>query len=116
MAQIKSFRAIRPVEAKAAEIAALPYDVYNRQEAKAAVGGHPKSFLNIDRPETQFPDGYDMYAPEAYEKARDMIRGMIEGGDFVQDEKPGYYLYELTMNGRSQTGIVACAAIDDYRK
>ncbi|MCD8130345.1 MAG: DUF1015 family protein [Lachnospiraceae bacterium] len=114
MAIIKSFHAIRPADGLAAEIAALPYDVYNRQEAKAAVSGRPKSFLNIDRPETQFPDEYDMYAPEVYEKARDMIMKMIEDGDFVRDNQPGYYLYELTMNGRTQTGIVACASIDDY--
>ncbi len=75
MAQIKSFRAFRPADGLAADIAALPYDVYNRQEAKAVVAGRPKSFLNIDRPETQFPDRHDMYAPEVYEKARDMIRG-----------------------------------------
>ncbi len=114
MADIRSFSAIRPAQCLEAEIAALPYDVYNRQEAKAAVEGHPKSFLNIDRPETQFEDGYDMYAPEVYEKARDLIREMIASGDFVQDIQPGYYLYELTMNGRTQTGIVACASIDDY--
>ncbi len=114
MAQIKSFKAIRPAQGLADQIAALPYDVYSRQEAKAAVAGHPKSFLNIDRPETQFEDGHDMYAPEVYEKAHDMIRNMIANGDFVQDEQPGYYLYELTMNGRTQTGIVACASIDDY--
>ncbi|MCD8326592.1 MAG: DUF1015 family protein [Lachnospiraceae bacterium] len=114
MAIIKSFQAIRPAAGMASEIAALPYDVYNRQEAKAAVAGHPKSFLNIDRPETQFEDGYDMYAPEVYGKARDMIREMIADGDFVQDSPPGYYLYELIMNGRTQTGIVACASIDDY--
>ncbi|MCD7738169.1 MAG: DUF1015 domain-containing protein, partial [Lachnospiraceae bacterium] len=64
MAIIKSFRAIRPANGLADQIAALPYDVYNRQEAKAVVEGHPKSFLNMDRPETQFPYGYDMYAPE----------------------------------------------------
>ncbi len=114
MAIIKSFKAIRPANGLANQIAALPYDVYNRQEAKAAVEGHPKSFLNMDRPETQFPDGYDIYAPEVYAKARDLIRKMMEAGDFVQDEKPGYYLYELTMKGRTQTGIVACASIDDY--
>ncbi|MCD8069680.1 MAG: DUF1015 domain-containing protein, partial [Lachnospiraceae bacterium] len=63
---------------------------------------------------TQVSDGYDMYAPEVYEKAHDMIMKMLEDGDFVRDSQPGYYLYELTMNGRTQTGIVACASIDDY--
>ena len=114
MADIRPFRAIRPREGLEAEIAALPYDVYNREEAREAVKDKPLSFLNIDRPETQFPPDTDMYADFVYEKARDMLDGMIQAGQFVQDEESCYYIYELTMNGRSQTGIVACASVDDY--
>ena len=114
MANIRPFRAIRPIPEKAAAIAALPYDVYNRQEAKEAVKGNPDSFLNIDRAETQFDDSVDTYAGCVYEKAHDLLWEKIEKGDFLREDAPCYYIYELTMDGRVQTGIVACASIDDY--
>ncbi len=114
MAEIRAFRGIRPAAGKEADIAALPYDVYNREEARRAVEGRPLSFLRIDRAETQLPEDTDIYAPEVYQKAKELLWGMVEDGDFVQDSASCYYLYELTMNGRSQTGIVACASIDDY--
>ncbi len=114
MAVIRPFRAYRPTEEKAAAIAALPYDVYNRQEAKEVVKDHPDSFLNIDRAETQFDDSVDTYAECVYQKAHDLLWEKIKKGDFAQDETPCYYIYELTMDGRVQTGIVACASIDDY--
>ena len=115
MAEIRPFSCIRPKQEEAALIAALPYDVYNRTEAKEAVAGRPLSFLNIDRPETQFEDSADMYAPQVYEKAQDMLWDMVKEGHFIQEKKPCYYVYELTMNGRVQTGITACASIDDYQ-
>lgn len=114
MADVRPLRAIRPVTGKAAAIAALPYDVYSRQEAKEAVKGNPDSFLNIDRAETQFDDSVDTYAPCVYEKARDLLWEKVQRGDFLKEEAPCYYIYELTMDGRVQTGIVACASIDDY--
>lgn len=114
MADIRPFRAIRPTEDKAAVIAALPYDVYNRQEAKAAVEDNPDSFLNIDRAETQFDDSVDTYAECVYQKAHDLLWEKIDRGDFIREDAPCYYIYELTMDGRVQTGIVACASIDDY--
>ena len=114
MAVIRPFAGIRPCREKAARIAALPYDVYNRQEAKAEVEREPESFLKIDRAETQFDDSVDTYAPEVYQRAHDTLWEMVEKGDFIRDERPCYYIYELTMDGRTQTGIVACASIDDY--
>ncbi|MDE7358034.1 MAG: DUF1015 domain-containing protein, partial [Lachnospiraceae bacterium] len=114
MANIIPFRALRPRADLADRIAALPYDVYNRKEAREAVDGDDYTFLRIDRPETQFPEGHDMYAPEVYEKAREMLGQMIEEGYFVQEEKEAYYVYELVMDGRSQVGIGACASVDDY--
>lgn len=114
MAIIRPFRAYRPAKGLEDKIAALPYDVYNREEACAVVKQNPCSFLAIDRAETQFGPEVDTYAPEVYEKARAMLREQIEEGRFVQEEKACYYLYEQTMDGRSQTGIVACASIDDY--
>ena len=115
MAVIRPFRAYRPTKGMESKIAALPYDVYNRAEACAVVQQNPDSFLAIDRAETQFGSEVSTYAPEVYAKARDMIRERIEKGAFIQEEKACYYLYEQTMDGRSQTGIVACASIDDYQ-
>ena len=114
MADIRPFPAIRPAKGKEADIAALPYDVYSRAEAREAVKDRPLSFLRIDRAETQLPEDMDLYDSRVYEKAKELLWGMVADGDFVQDEQPCYYLYELTMNGRSQTGIVACASVDDY--
>ena len=114
MADIRPFPAIRPAKGKEADIAALPYDVYSRAEAREAVKDRPLSFLRIDRAETQLPEDMDLYDSRVYEKAKELLWGMVANGDFVQDEQPCYYLYELTMNGRSQTGIVACASVDDY--
>ena len=114
MAIVKPFYCVRPNAEVAARVAALPYDVYNRAEARVEAKREPLSFLNIDRPETQFPEDYDMYATEVYEKAASMLAEQREKGIYVQEEAPCFYLYELTMDGRSQTGLVACASIDDY--
>lgn len=114
MADIIPFRALRPRTDLVEKIAALPYDVYNREEAREKVEHDAYSFLRIDRPETQFPGDYDMYAPEVYEKAASMLQEMIERGDFVTEDVPAYYVYELIMDGRSQVGIGACASVDDY--
>ena len=116
MAVIRPFCAIRPAREKAEKIAALPYDVYNRMEAKEVAARNPESFLKIDRAETQLADTVDMYAPEVYQKAHDTLWEMVENGSFVKEEKKCYYIYALTMNGRTQTGIAACASIDDYEK
>ena len=114
MAIVKPFCAIRPAPMYASRVAALPYDVYSRKEAKQAIEGNPLSFLNIDRPETQFDDSIDMYAPEVYERARQLLTEQMHAQIYHKDSKPGYYIYELTMDGRTQTGIVACCSIDDY--
>ena len=114
MAEIKTFRAVRPAEGMAQKIAALPYDVYNRQEAREQVQGDQDTFLRIDRPETQFAQDYDMYAPEVYQKARSLFEEMEQDGRYIEDSDDCYYIYQLTMEGRVQNGIVACASIDDY--
>lgn len=114
MAIVKPFTCIRPSAELASRVAALPYDVYNRKEACAAVQGNPYSFLNIDRAETQFGDDVDTYDDCVYAKARELLDRQIADGVYVTDAGEHYYLYELTMDGRSQTGIVACCSIDDY--
>ncbi len=115
MPKVTPFRSTRPIPELADRIAALPYDVYNRSEALAEVKREPLSFLKIDRAETGFPDDVDTYDPRVYEKAREILSSMIADGSFITEEKPCYYIYELTMNGRSQSGIVACSSIDDYQ-
>lgn len=115
MAQIRPFKAYRPCKGMEERIAALPYDVYNRVEAHEVVKKNPESFLAIDRAETQFGEEVDTYADCVYEKADQMLREKIQEGKFVQDPTPCFYLYELTMDGHSQTGVVGCASIDDYR-
>jgi len=114
LATIRPFRAVRPREDVASKVAALPYDVYNRQEALDEVLKEPLSFLRIDRAETQFAPEFDPYDPKVYEKAREILQGMLSEGLLQKEEKNCYYVYELTMNGRAQTGVVGCAAIDDY--
>ncbi len=114
MTIIRPFRSIRPAKALASSIAALPYDVYNRSEAKSVVLENPLSFLKIDRAETQFPDEVDMYSDQVYDRARDTLLEMLSDGSMIRDESDCFYLYALTMNGRTQTGVVGCASIDDY--
>ena len=114
MADIKPFYAVRPQAELAKRIAALPYDVYNRKEAKEETLREPMSFLKIDRAETQMSDDTDTYDPSVYDKAREIYELMKAEKSFLKDDKECYYIYTLTMNGRKQTGIVACASIDDY--
>lgn len=114
MANIRPFQCIRPNETVASRVAALPYDVYNRAEAKAEVEKEPLSFLKIDRAETQFDDSVDMYDTRVYQKAKDLLEENIRAGIFKEDKQECYFIYELIMKGRAQTGLVACASIDDY--
>ena len=114
MADIRPFNAVRPREDAASKVAALPYDVYNREEALAEVLKEPFSFLKIDRAETQFDKDFNPYDAKVYEKARDILQEMIREGVFLKEGKNCFYVYELTMAGRSQAGLVGCASIDDY--
>lgn len=114
MAEVRMFRAVRPVPEKAARIAALPYDVYNRKEAAEIVKQNPDSFLAIDRAETSFDESVDTYDERVYIRAKELLKERIAAGDFVTEEVPMYYIYALTMEGRTQHGFVACASIDDY--
>ena len=115
MAIVRPFHAVRPAKELAGQVAALPYDVYSREEACEKVKGNPLSFLNIDRAETQFGDEVDTYADCVYEKARELLEARIADGTYETEEVLCYYLYELVMDGRSQTGIVGCCSIDDYQ-
>lgn len=112
--RVLPFPCIRPVPERAAEVAALPYDVFDRVEAAAYVKDRPRSFLNIDRPETQFPPEQDMYAAEVYERGAALLRERIADGTFVEDRNRAYYIYELAWQGHVQTGLVGVCAIDEY--
>ncbi|GMQ56703.1 DUF1015 domain-containing protein [Vallitalea sediminicola] len=114
MAIIRPFRGVRPATKYADNIAALPYDVYNREEAVKEVKGKPHSFLRIDRAEVELDSSIDMYDKKVYQHARDKFDEFVDEGYFIQDNKPNIYLYELEMNGRKQLGIVTCTSVDDY--
>ncbi len=114
MAIIRPFQAIRPRKDLADKVAALPYDVMSSEEAREMVAGNPYSFLRVDKAEIELDRSIDLYDTRVYEKARDNLNKMIEDGIFIQDDKPCFYVYQQTMAGRSQTGLVACASIDDY--
>ena len=114
MANIRPFQAYRPRKGMESLVAALPYDVFSREEAKEEVKGNPFSFLRIDRAETQFDDSVSTYDDRVYAKAAELLQSQIAAGIFVQDDRPCFYLYEQIMAGRAQTGLVACASIDDY--
>lgn len=114
MAIVKPFQAVRPDKKYVSRIAALPYDVYNREEARTVVNENPLSFLAIDRAETSFPKDEDIYGNWVYEKAGSLLEEWIEKGYLAQDSEKGFYLYELTWRGRVQNGIAAVCAVDDY--
>lgn len=114
MAVVKPFKAVRPIEALADKVAALPYDVMNSDEAREMVAGNPYSFLHVDKAEIDLDKSIDLYDKRVYEKARENLQKMIIDGTLVKDTKANLYIYRQIMNGRVQTGIVGCTSIDDY--
>ncbi len=116
MAKLKAFRAWRPVKEKAQLVASRPYDVLNTEEAKKEARGNPLSFLHVIKPEIDFPDSFDHYAPEIYQKGKENFQRLVDDNIIFQEDQESLYIYRLTMDGRSQVGIVGCAAVDDYFK
>ena len=114
MAVIRPFRAVRPRADLAAAVAALPYDVMNEEEARAMCAGAPYSFLHIDRAECDLPEGTDPYSDAVYKKAASTLKEWKEEGIFIKDDTPCFYVYQLTMDGRTQTGLTVCCAAADY--
>lgn len=114
MAKIFPFRALRPQPAEAKAVASPPYDVLSSDEARAAVAGLPNSFLHVTKSEVDMPADLSIYDNTVYEKAKSNLQAMIGSGVLFQDEQPCYYIYELVMDGRSQTGLVCCSSVDDY--
>ena len=116
MAIIKPFKALRPKQDIANKVASPPYDVLNSAEAKEAAKGNPYSFLHITKAEIDLPDGTDVHSEAVYEKAKKNLQGFLQEGIIFQEEKPCYYIYQLVMQGRSQTGLVCVSSVEDYFK
>lgn len=114
MVEVHPFKAIRPAEELADKVAALPYDVVNSAEAKDLAEGNPYSFFHIDKAEIDLPTDLSPYDPQVYQKAADNLAAFLKEGWLKKEVDNFYYLYELIMDGRSQTGLVACTSIDDY--
>jgi uncharacterized protein (DUF1015 family) len=114
MANVKPFRGLRPLKNIAEELACLPYDVMNSQEAKQMAEGKEKSLLRITRAEIECPGVDDIHSETVYNKALENFKAFQEKGWLVQDEEPQYYIYAQTMNGRTQYGIVGGASCTDY--
>ena len=114
MARIKEFKGLRPRKDFAALVAELPYDVATRAEARAIAGKNRYNFYHITRPEVDLLPEIDIYNPAVYNKGRENLLRFIDEGTLVYDGEENLYLYTLIMQGRSQTGLVACVHIDDY--
>lgn len=116
MAIISPFKAVRPKKGTESKVASRPYDVLNSTEAKAEAKNNPLSFLHVTKSEIDLPDGIDIHTPAVYEKAESNLQQFMKDGVLFKEEKPCYYIYQLIMNGRSQTGLVCVSSVDDYFK
>ena len=114
MAIFKAFKAVRPTEEYAHKVAALPYDVMNSEEAREMVKDNPYSFLHVDKAEVDLSADIDIYDEKIYLKASENLRNLERDGICKQDSEACFYIYRQIMNGRSQTGLIGCASIDDY--
>jgi len=115
MFSIHPFRALRPKPELAAEISSLPYDVMNREEAAKMAEGKPHSYLRVTRSEIELPEA-DPHSKEVYEHAKSNLKKMEKEGVIFQEQKPCFYVYRQTMDGREQYGLVACVKAEDYFK
>ena len=114
MAIIFPFKAVRPKPEFAAEVASPPYDVLSSEEARASATSSPNSFLHVTKSEIDMPTDLSIYDPAVYAKAKENLIEMLSKGILFEEEQPCYYIYELVMDGRSQTGLVCCSSVDDY--
>jgi uncharacterized protein (DUF1015 family) len=114
MAIVKPFKALRPQPQLAKQVASRPYDVLNSAEAKAEAIGNPNSFLHITKSEIDLPDSTDVHDASVYEQARKNLAAFMQRDILFRENKECYYIYQLVMNGRSQTGLVGVSSVDDY--
>jgi uncharacterized protein (DUF1015 family) len=116
MAIIRPFRALRPKPRLAKRVASRPYDVLNSTEARLEASGNPDSFLHITKSEIDLPETVDSHSQEVYDKAKENLIAFEQQEILFREEKPCYYIYMLTMNGKSQTGLVCLSSLDDYEQ
>ncbi|QEF99016.1 hypothetical protein Mal15_30750 [Stieleria maiorica] len=114
MPRVKPFRAVRPTAEKAAQVASVPYDVVNREEAASLAEGNADSFLHVVRPDIDLPADTDPYADEIYAKAAENLQRLVGDGVLQQDDAEAVFLYRQIMNGKSQVGVVCCCHVEDY--
>jgi uncharacterized protein (DUF1015 family) len=112
---VKAFPALRPTSEVASQVASVPYDVVNREEAKMLVEGKPLTFLRVGRSEVTLDDSVDPYDEQVYLQARKNLQTLISEGHLVSEDRPALYLYRLTWKGRSQFGVVGAYSVDAYR-
>lgn len=116
MISVSPFKALRPEPQFARQVASRPYDVLSTKEAKVEAEGNPFSFLHITRSEIDLPANIDVHSKEVYQKAKENLDAFISRPVLFSESKPCYYIYELTMNGKSQTGLVCCSSVADYEQ
>lgn len=114
MATIRPFSALRPPTARAKDVASVPYDVVNTEEARALAAGNPLSFLHVSRPEIDLPEGTNIYSDAVYEKAAENFQQLIKECPLEEESAPSVYLYRLVMGEHEQIGVVACCSVDEY--
>lgn len=114
MAVIRPFNALRPAAERAAQVAAVPYDVVNTEEARALASNNPLSFLHVSRPEIDLPEGTPIYSDDVYAKALRNFDKLKQAAPLEQEAEPSLYLYRLVMGEHEQTGVVACCSVDEY--
>jgi uncharacterized protein (DUF1015 family) len=114
LAVIRPFKALRPPAERAAQVAAVPYDVVNTEEARALAAGNPLSFLHVSRPEIDLRPGVDLYSEEVYRKAQANFEKLTQECPLVMEAAPSLYLYRLIMGDHEQLGVVACCSVDEY--
>jgi uncharacterized protein (DUF1015 family) len=114
MITIIPFSALRPEAQLAKSVASRPYDVLNSKEAKIEAQGNPNSFLHVTKSEIDLPENTDVHSQKVYDKAKENLQAFMSRNILFRESKPCYYIYRLTMNGRSQTGLVCGSSVDDY--
>ena len=114
MSIFRPFKGFRPKKENVDKVASRPYDVLNSAEAREEVKGNPYSFLHVVKPEVDLPEDVNLYSQQVYDKAKENLQKLIDAGMFFQDDKPYYYIYAQTMNGKTQYGLVGCSGVEDY--
>lgn len=116
MITIQPFKALRPEAQHAKQVASRPYDVLNSKEAKVEAQGNPSSFLHITKSEIDLPEDTNIHSQAVYDKAKENLDAFLSRNIVFRESKACYYIYQLIMNGKSQTGLVCCSSVDDYEK